>query len=143
MSSSNQYIFKINNLIFLIFFLNIIISCSTYNNEIYYSEKYNAIVRCNGNYIANLTIASEKRNEYYYFKSNDEDTKNNKFYFSRSNKFEMSKGGVKLPMNEFKLTPNTTYKIRHGTEGHKPQYEIEIVVDENGKIIKSTKTNCN
>jgi len=122
-----------------------IVSCS--GNSIYFDLEKKGIISCDDSLISKVLI-EEVEGDFDFFSCDLKESRRGigvKFFnvYKIDNAFQIKNGlhGIVSPY-EYRLKPNTNYKITHGSKGDAAVQSIIITTDENGDIIDADVLSC-
>jgi hypothetical protein len=137
---------KINKLIttkcILMLFPLLLVSC--YDNSIYFDMNSQSICSCNKHIISNLLINGLNNKDFYHFSKKSETKGTNAFCVIKLNNDYILDGilAKNLPLDSFKLKPNTEYEIENHTYGDAASDKLLIKTNNIGNVIYTNKTSC-
>lgn len=127
---------------FLILVSLLLVSC--YDNCIYFDMNDQTVRTCNKQAISNLYISGLNNNDFYHFYKMPDKKGTNEFSLERPNRNYILEGmfDLVLPLDSFKLQPNTEYEIVNSTFGDATAGRFVIKTGTNGAVVYASETSC-
>ena len=117
--------------------------CSCCDNIIYFDLKSQSIKSCNKQIICNIYISNLKNEDYYHFTKIPKKKGTNEFNIVNINQEYTLEGLYKeLPLDSFKLRPNTEYEVVNHTFGDAADGKLRIKTNNKGSVFYASKTYC-
>jgi hypothetical protein len=124
-----------------VFFIVAISLMSCYDNQIYFDISEQCVKTCNGRPVKSLYF--EGNNNLYLFEKISGKEGSSIFCLNDLDRnYKLAIMNIEMPLDSFRLKPNSEYKISNHTYGDAAFSEIKIKTNESGEIVTADVASC-